>query len=59
MNEINAAIEKLKQIQQLWIDLGRTKFNTPEYKTLLAKIRAQSAEYQALIDAPKKPEESK
>jgi hypothetical protein len=45
MDETNAAIGKLKHVQQLWIDLGRTKSNAPEYKTLMAKIRAQSAEY--------------
>jgi hypothetical protein len=59
MNETNAAIEKLKQIQQLWVDLGRKKLNTPEQDTLMKKIRIQSAEYQALIDAPNTPEKSK
>jgi hypothetical protein len=52
MNEMNAAIDKLKHIQQLWMELGPTKSNAPEYETLRAKIRAKSAKYQALIDAP-------
>lgn len=59
MKETSAAIDRLKQIQQLWMELGRTKSNTPEYETLMKKIRIQSAEYQALIDAPKPPEKSK
>lgn len=59
MNETNAAIEKLKHIQQLWVELGRTILNTPEYKTLMTKIRIESAEYQALIDPPNTPEKPK
>jgi hypothetical protein len=59
MNGTNAAIEKLKHIQQLWMELGRTKSNTSEYDTLMKKIRIQSAEYQAPIDTPKTPEKSK
>jgi hypothetical protein len=55
MNETNATIEKLKHIQQLWIELGRTKLNTAGHETLMAKIRLRSAEYQALIDAQKNP----
>jgi hypothetical protein len=53
--ETNAAVEKLKRIQQLWRELGRTKASTPEYEMLLTKIRTMSAEYEALLPAPEKP----
>jgi hypothetical protein len=59
MNETNAAVDKLQSIQKLWIELGRTRLNTPEYKKLIESIRVLSAEYQALVDAIKKPEKSK
>ncbi len=58
MNETNAAVDKLQSIQKLWIELGRTRLNTPEYKKLIESIRVLSAEYQALVDAIKKPEKS-
>jgi hypothetical protein len=51
--------EKLERIHQLWKDLERTKPNTNEAEALTEKIRALSAEYQALIDAPQKPKASK
>ena len=51
MSESNIAIEKLEAIQQLWAQLGRVKLRTPEYETLLKRIRALSAEYQLLVDA--------
>jgi hypothetical protein len=51
------ALEKLNRIQLLWTDLGRTSLGTPECKALMAKIRALSSEYHALVDQPKKPEE--
>ena len=41
---MNAAVEKLTRIQQLWKEIGRTKSKTPEYETLMAKIRTLSAE---------------
>lgn len=58
MNDINAALDKLHRIQQLWKEIERTKSDTPEHETLLQKIRVLSDEYQALVDAfvkPKKP----
>jgi len=55
-NETDAAIEKVKRIQQLWQELGRTKTSTPEYEILLKKIRTLSAEYEALLPDPEKPE---
>ena len=58
MNEANLAVQKLQRIQQLWIELGRTKLDTHEYSRLMKEIRVLSAEYQLLVDAPKKPEPS-
>jgi hypothetical protein len=49
----------LERIQQLWNTLERTNPNTSEYEEIMTKIRALSDEYQALIDAPKKPKGSK
>jgi hypothetical protein len=43
----------------LWKELERTKPDTSEYVALMNQIRALSDEYRALIDAPKKPRESK
>ena len=51
--------DRLQRIQQLWKELERTKPNTSEYEALMKKIRVLSAEYQALIDAPKKPPKPK
>lgn len=59
MDETDVAVDKLHRIQQLWIELGRAKLNTSEYKTLMERIRVLSAEYQSLVDAMKKPEKSK
>jgi hypothetical protein len=59
MDDTNVAVDKLQRIQQLWVELGRTKLNTPEYQSILEKIRALSAEYQAVVDAHKKTEQSK
>jgi hypothetical protein len=58
-NETNAAVEKLRRIQQLWQELGRTKTSSPEYEVLLKKIRTLSAEYEALLPDPKKLEKPK
>jgi hypothetical protein len=57
-SETNAAIEKLKRIQQMWQDLGPTKSSTPEYEILLKKLRTLSAEYEALLPAPKNSSET-
>ena len=54
MNEADLAVDKLKRIQQLWVELGRTELNSPEYSTVIEKIRLLSSEYQALVDATKK-----
>jgi hypothetical protein len=51
--------DTLQRIQSLWIELERTKPDTSEYVALMNQIRALSDEYRALIDAPKKPRESK
>ncbi|HEY4766001.1 MAG TPA: hypothetical protein VIH75_20170 [Candidatus Sulfotelmatobacter sp.] len=59
MNDTNPAVAKLQRIQQLWAELGRTKLNSPEYRDVMKKIRALSAEYQPLVDAPQKGEKSK
>lgn len=53
--ETSAAVEKLRRIQQLWQELGRTKSSNPEYEILVKKIRALSGEYEALLPAPKNP----
>jgi hypothetical protein len=54
MHELNAAVHKLQLILQAWSELGHTNRNTPEYKTLMNKIRVLSVEYKALVDEPRK-----
>jgi hypothetical protein len=49
----------LQRIQSLWKELERTKPDDSEYVALMNQIRALSDDYRALIDAPKKPRESK
>jgi hypothetical protein len=56
MNGSNIAIDKLERIQQLWVELGRSRSHTSEYETNMNRIRVLSAEYQAIVDGPKKPE---
>lgn len=51
--------DSLQRITQLWKKLELTKQNTSEYDALMDQIRVLSEEYNALIDAPKKPTESK
>jgi hypothetical protein len=51
--------EKLRQIQQLWIQLGPVKTNSAEYEAIAKKIRILSAEYQALTEARIKRDNSK
>jgi hypothetical protein len=51
-------IEKLQHIKELWIELRKTKPDTIEYRELLKKIRALSAEYQALAGAKDRPTNS-
>src|SRR5271169_5007187 len=50
MNETNAAVEKLEGIQTLWRAPGRTKKNSPDYESLINKIRVLSAEYRVMVD---------
>lgn len=59
MNDTNAAIEMLKRIQQPWAELGRATLNSPEYPDIMKQIRALSADYQSLVDAPQKGEKSR
>jgi hypothetical protein len=56
---MDRVFDTLQRIQQLWKDLEQMKPKTYEYEELMEKIRVLSAEYLALIDAPKKPRESK
>ena len=53
------ASEKLLRIQQLWKELEQLKPNTSESEALMEKIRALSAEYKALVDAPPKAKAAK
>ena len=52
---MEAASEKLLRIHELWKELERMKPNTSEADAVTEKIRVLSAEYSALINAPKKP----
>jgi hypothetical protein len=52
MNNSSASVNKLQRIKNLWEELGRTKANSPQYETLIIKIRALSADYQSSISAP-------
>jgi hypothetical protein len=54
VDEADQALAKLKQIQDLWAELGRTRLDSPEYQSLMERIHALSAEYRALVDQPKK-----
>jgi hypothetical protein len=56
---MDRVFDVLQRIRQLWDELEQTKPNTAEYEALMERIRVLSAQYQALIDAPKKPRESK
>jgi hypothetical protein len=51
--------DTLQRIQSLWKELERTKPDSSEYVAVMNQIRALSDDYRALIDAPKKPRESK
>ena len=56
---MDRVFDTLLRIEQLWKELERMKPKTLEYEELMQRIRVLSAEYPALIDAPKKPRESK
>ena len=45
----------MQRITLLWKELELTKSGSSEYVALLNQIRVLSGEYEALIDAPKKP----
>ena len=51
--------DRLEHILQLWKNLELTKPDTTEYDALMKQIRILSDEYNKLIDAPRKPRESK
>ena len=57
--EMEGIYDRLEHIRQLWKKLELTKPDTTEYAALISQIRVLSNEYMALIDAPKKPLESK
>jgi hypothetical protein len=57
--QMDEILDKLRRIRQLWKKQERLKIGTPEHEALMQQIRALSAEYQALIDTPKKPRKSK
>jgi hypothetical protein len=49
----------LQRIQSMWNELELIKPDSSEYVALLNQIRVLSDEYRALIDAPKKPRQSR
>lgn len=51
MTESNLTFEKLKSLEILWVRIGRTAPDSAEYRILMAEIRAQSAEYLAILEA--------
>jgi hypothetical protein len=51
--------DRLEHILQLRKKLEITKPDTTEHDAIMKKIRILSDEYKELIDAPKKPRESK
>ncbi len=56
---MDTASQKLERIHQLWKELQRMEPNTSEAEAVMEKIRTLSAEYQALVDAPRKLEKPK
>jgi hypothetical protein len=55
--DTNAAAAKQERIQELWAELARTKPKTLQYDILLKNIRDLSADYDALLQAPRKPQQ--
>jgi hypothetical protein len=51
--------DKLQRIQSLWKELELTKPDSSEHLELMKQIRVLSGEYEALIDAPKKPSKTR
>ena len=56
---MGTASKKLDRIHQLWKELERMEPNTSEAGALMKKIRALSAEYEALTHATQKHKASK
>jgi hypothetical protein len=56
---MDTASKKLERIHRLWKELERMEPNTNESEALIKQIRALSAEYEALTDAPQKRKPSK
>jgi hypothetical protein len=56
---MNRVSETLERIQQLWKALEKVKAGSSEHSALVEKIRVLSAEYESLVDAPKKPPKAK
>jgi hypothetical protein len=56
---MDTAAKKLDRIHRLWKELERMEPNTSEAEALIKKIRALSAEYEALTGATQKGKESK
>jgi hypothetical protein len=54
MADAKEVVAKLQRIQELWIELGRTKLDSPEYNSLMKRIRGLSAEYEALVKTKEK-----
>lgn len=53
--DLRDAAAKLQRIQDLWAELARTKPKTLQHEILLKNIRNLSAEYEALLQSPRKP----
>ena len=56
---MGTASKKLDRIHQLWKELERMGPNTSEAEALMKKIRALSAEYEALTHSTQKRKASK
>jgi hypothetical protein len=52
---MDRVFDTLERIRASWKQLAEFQPGTSEYEKLMTQIRGLSAEYQALIDAPKKP----
>jgi hypothetical protein len=50
MDDAKAAVEMLERIRELWIELGRAKLYSGQYRAIIQKISVLSTEYQALVD---------
>jgi two-component system OmpR family response regulator len=53
------AEDKLQRIQELWLELERTKPGSLRHQKLTEEIRVLSAEYQAILNSRKRPPEQK